>query len=293
MFYTRGVATALIAIRPGDDLRFFNGGRDGATAGDAMTWVDDVASLSKPTVVFLCFGLDDGKNKSGPDAEPLIAEYRRNLGALVDRVKAIEGVRRVVVLSPPAVQAGISESPGASAGDYNGTLLTLTRAALTVAIERQVGFVDLFTPSKEAYLAQLKEGGEPLSLGGGRVPTEEMHVILASVVLRDIGVTGEMLQPTGWSPLVPRHMARVRQAMAIRVKPPTIEQAQATRDLYTSMQKFDEAFFRLWRLSGRMPSAPARDRQALAAEEAWGDVRTATAALIEARKAESQSPKAR
>ena len=73
----------------------------------------------------------------------------------------------------------------------------------------------------------------------------------------------------------PREMKRIRGALALPVKAPDLETAQASRDLYVTITKFDETFFRYWRLSGRNPSSPTRAALSARLEDDWGGVREA------------------
>ena len=80
MFYGRAVASAVLAVTPEADMRFFNGGRDGATAASAAEWIGPLMELCNPTVVFMCFGLNDGKLRD--TGEPVSKTFHKNLTAL-------------------------------------------------------------------------------------------------------------------------------------------------------------------------------------------------------------------
>jgi hypothetical protein len=124
---------------------------------------------------------------------------------------------------------------------------------------------------RDVYLAQLEVGGEPLTLGG-RLPTEEAHVVIASVILMAVGVEAEPLDAVGWSPLLPLEMRRIRGALALKLTPPDLEQAQASRALYESIRAFDELFFRAWRLAGKRAAGPSQGRLVAEAEDTWSQV---------------------
>ena len=176
----------------------------------------------------------------------------------------------VILLSPPALQREVSQDEEGSG--YNRTLHAMGRAAQEVATEKSVGFGDLFPHMKNVNNAATKIG-EAISIGG-RLPSEAGHVVIASIILSGLGVTGADLDAVAWSPLRPRAMARIRQAMAIPTRTPQVEPAQTSQYLYESIGSFDEAFFRAWRLSGedRAPSAPPRETVMATAEQAWGQV---------------------
>lgn len=274
MFYVRAVATGLLAMKPEMNLRFYNGGKDDATTESALTWADDLLEISRPTVVFICFGLNDGQVKVGDSAQPLVKAYEQNLTGLVKKAQEHKGVRLVVVMSPPAIQAGLTDP--IDPADYNATLFEMSKVSKRVAAATGSAFVDTFDVTRRTYLGQMQAGGDPLTYAG-RLPTEMAHVILASFIFKMMGVPASELEATGWSPIRPREMKRIRGALALPLKAPDVETAQASRDLYVTITKFDETFFRYWRLAGKNPSSPSRASLTARLEDDWGGVREAVA----------------
>jgi len=271
MFYTRAVATGLISLRPEYALRFFNGGQDDATAASALAAADDLLNLTRPTTVFICVGLNDIKPRA-PLAERAEA-YAESLAALVDKARAFETVEHVVVMTPPPVLR--PDDTPTSVSPENAELRVIAQQAVEVAAAKQVGFVDIYTHPKAVWIASTQTPGEPLTVTG-RLPSETGHMVIASMVLRGIGTPAEQLDRIGWSPLSPAKMKRIRQSLGLKLSPPKLGAADRSRELYESMRRFDEMFFRLWRLSGRHPFAPPRDVAHEQAEEAWAEVRAAT-----------------
>ncbi len=268
-FYGRGVATALISMYPDKRWRFFQGGMDGATAGSALEWCDDLLGLTRPQVVFICFGFNEGLSQRSMDEK--VAEYRKNLRKLVRKVKAHEGVRRVVVLSPPPADTKLSR-PAPPLGQ-NEVMAALTIEAWKVAEAEETGFINIFEYVRLAYISANRVGGTPLTIAGANpLPTNAGHAIIASVILKGMGVTRAQLNPVGWTPIPRRRMHRVRQAMAIELDAATVEQADRSYDLFLLMTKHDTAFFRAWRISGRKPSALPRDQAMARADLLWSDV---------------------
>ncbi len=267
MFYTRAVASALLAGMHDAGLRFFNGGKEGATAASMLGEIDDLLDLCRPTVVFMCFGLNDGKHRDV--SETVTAIFERNLTALVKRVGSYRGVRQVVILGPPPVPGGLEENVIPT--NYNWTLYDLSLVCHRVAKERGVGFIELYSHMKGVYLTAERAGGDPLSLDG-RLPTEAGHTLLASIILYGIGVTPKHLDSIGWSPLPPTQMRRVRGALALKLKSVDLEAAHRSHRLYVAMQPFDEAFFRLWRLTDKRSSGPTPELYRSQMQQAWADV---------------------
>jgi hypothetical protein len=268
-FYGRGVASALLSMFPDQRWRFFQGGRDGATAESALEWADDLLGLTRPQVVFICFGFNEGRTQ-----EPLgdqVRKFRNGLDKLVKKVQGYKGVRRVVVLSPPPADTKLTR-PAKPLGQ-NEALAALTIEAWKVAEARKVGFVNIFEYTRLAYISANRAGGAPLTIAGANpLPTGGGHAIIASVILKGMGVTREQLNPVGWTPMPRRRMYRVRQAMAIPLDAATVEKADRSYDLFLLITKHDTAFFRAWRLSGLKPSAPPRDQAMAKADLLWSDV---------------------
>jgi hypothetical protein len=268
-FYVRSFATALLCMKPDYGLRFFNGGIDGATAAAAIDWIDDFLATSKPTLVFICLGLNDGKNL--PPSDAVIEKYEASMLSLIEKIKKSPGVREVVVMSSPAVQTASVEQ-----GNKNGYNLTLYRMALsaqTIASLKKAKFVDLYEPMRVVYVEAARAGGDMLSIGG-RLPTEDAHTVLASVMLYGIGVTREMLEPVGWAPLKPTRMGRVRGALGIPLREPEYRDAVQSRQIYEKMREFDALFFQAWRLA--KPDRKTRSRAELLeqADAAWFELDT-------------------
>lgn len=268
-FYVRSLATALLCMKPDFGLRFFNGGQDGATATNAIEWVDDFLVTSKPTVVFICFGLNDGKNL--PPSDQVIEKYEDSLSKLIDKVKATAGVREVVVLSSPAVQTGQIEQQ--NKGGYNQTLYRFALSAQTIAALKKVKFVDLYDGMRVVYVEAAKGGGDMLTIGG-RLPTEEAHTVMASVLMYGIGITRPMLEPVGWAPLRAPRMGRVRGALGIPLPEPEYRLGAQSRTVYEKMRDFDALFFQAWRLA--KPDRKTRSREELLerADAAWFELDT-------------------
>ncbi|MAE64955.1 MAG: hypothetical protein CMJ18_11855 [Phycisphaeraceae bacterium] len=233
MHYTRAIATALLPLYPRGDLRFFNGGLDGATAASLGDRAEELIELTRPTLVFVCLGLNDAA--ATRPAREIEAGFRTDLAALVERIRAARRPR-VVLISPPPLER---ESYSAS----NATIYRLAIATRDVAAAAGAGFVDMHVPMSKVY-----SSSTTALTFDGRMPTEQGHVILASIVLYGIGVEAEKLDAVGWSPLLPLKMGQIRGALGLPLRPVEPVAATRSRRLYESMIQFDQQVFRAWRL---------------------------------------------
>ncbi len=259
MMYTRATATALLQLQPGSEMRFFAGGREGATVASVTKEIDELLTLTQPTVVTVLLGMHER------DA----ADYATALKALTTKIRSFPGVRVTVLLSPLPIQTSIAA--GGELQGQNVHLREIARATQAVAQEQKVVFVDLFDHMVKVYDASNQTPGAPLT-HEGRLPTEAGQVVIASMVLWGLGLEESDMAKAEWSPIKPIDMRRIRQVLAFRVDPPSLERAQQSRDLYESMRRHDELFFRAWRIAGRKPSGPSRQDLMKQADEAWLDV---------------------
>lgn len=262
--YSRAAAGALLMLLPRHKLIFFNGGYEGATTASASEWLEELLKLTEPSIVFVNFGLNDAWSPP-PNQDPVQA-YRDNLGRLLDRLTGFSGIRQVIVLGPAATQPGLN--PQLDALRFNDLLQKFSEAASQTARQRSLPFIDLFAHSRFVFEAASKTEGEPLSFDG-RIFNELGGVVVASIILKGLGVAPADLEPLAWAPLPARKMARIRSGLAIPLTAPSLEAAQPSRQLYEDLRHCDELFFRAWRLADKSPSAPSRASAMAAVQRAW------------------------
>jgi len=265
-FYPRATMNGLMAVMPRARLRYFTGGMSGATAGSAAEWVDDLFDLTDPTVVFFCFGLNEAQ-KSSSD-EQLVGQYKQDMSKLIEKAKAHKGVRMIVLLSPPAVPAGATE--GEQPRGVNARLTRLAFATVDLARRHEVMMIDLFEHMYGTYGVARTEG---VALAySDKLPAEHGHVVIASLILRGLGVSAAQLEAVDWSPVKPLKMGTIRPTLALPLPKPDPTRAELSYYLYELHRNYDTAFFKAWRLAGKRPSAPSRDEAMQEVEQAWGQV---------------------
>ena len=266
MFYTRAVATAFMSLWPDGRMRFYNGGRDAATVSTAASDLPDLLELTQPTLVLVCLGLNDARTTTSHDSQSQIDRYRIGLMNLVEAIKAYPSVTQVVLVGPPAGQVGLNAPLDATG--YNQRLEQLSIITAEIAKLHNTSYIDLYRHTKNIYQAANQIGGNPLTHAGW-LPTEDTHVVIASLILRGLGVTGKHLERIGWSPLRPVDMRRIRQVLALDIPSPPLGVAHLSRDLYESLRSCDERFFRYWRLAHRRTDPISRSAQLASIEDAW------------------------
>jgi lysophospholipase L1-like esterase len=135
--YPAYIEDYLIMCQPVPGIRVAQFGISGEKAAGLLARMDHAVLPFRPTVVSICYGMNDGGNKE-PDAA-VAEEYRSKLGEVVDRFKA-SGVRGGVIASPGAVDRVFVKNPEI---DYNATLEGLRVVAGEVAAAKKLAFADL------------------------------------------------------------------------------------------------------------------------------------------------------
>jgi len=103
---------------------------------------------------------------------------------------------------------------------------------------------------------------------GDRLPSELMHLVIASHLLEAMGVTGDGLDSVTFAPLPPVKMGQIRASFALATAEVGVEVALPSRRLYLALARHDELFFRLWRLPQQQPAEQLGHQLA----EAWAAV---------------------
>jgi lysophospholipase L1-like esterase len=146
--------TALLARHADKKITFRNLGWSGDTVhGEARGRFDfdkpevcfrqivDQTLALKPTIVFICYGANESfEGEAGLD------RFRKGLTKLIDALTSKDV--RIVLFSPPPVEAGVGTVDGAA---RNAMLEKYGQAVLEVAVERKVRFADLYRTMKQLY----------------------------------------------------------------------------------------------------------------------------------------------
>ena len=183
--YTNFAETYLALRYPGMKLSFANAGWGGDTTAGALKRLErDVLSL-KPTVVTICYGMNDG-GYGYAKPEDAAAAFGKNLREIVKRLKARKV--RVVILTNGVVDDSLPKMKWLrDVGDYNaGGLKALKEEALRVATEEGLSSFDLHAEMTDV-LARAKKDGVGMG-DDGIHPDEGGSLIMAFCLLKALGV---------------------------------------------------------------------------------------------------------
>ena len=185
--YTRPFQDYVYARYPESHIRFFNAGWSGDQAGGGLNRLSrDVLPLN-PTVVTLCFGMNDGGYRKLDDQ--MLANYRKNMDGIV---KALTDKKiRVVVFSPPPVdydrQPGWIAKDQLKTAEYNKTLEAFGVACQEIAQKYGATYVDILHPILDG-MANYKAENPGASLIPDAVhPDENGGIMMGGAMLVGMG----------------------------------------------------------------------------------------------------------
>lgn len=170
--YTRYIDDFTGAFFGDLQVKFFNAGVNGDTAPGALKRLDRDVLAHNPTVVTICFGMNDCRIWP-KDLE----KYKNATSQLVERCRAAGA--RVVLLTPPCVDEGRGYAPVG----LNARLWTFSRKLYEVGKEKGVPVIDLFHPFLVAlHKGQSKDRNFTL-IPDGIHPNPQGHYVIAMTIL--------------------------------------------------------------------------------------------------------------
>lgn len=181
--YTNYVEGYLVARYPELNLSFFNAGWGGDTApGGVQRLQRDVLSL-KPTLVVLCFGMNDGAYS--PMTEGILRRYAAGMNELVRLLK--KNRIRAVLLTPGMVDH--AKNPGLKSINYSGrNLRILADFVLKLAKGENLPVGDIHQLMTDVD-ARAKQADREFSMIPDSVhPDPAGHLVMAYGLLQALGV---------------------------------------------------------------------------------------------------------
>ena len=191
--YTRPFQDYVYARYPDRNIRFFNAGWSGDQAGGGLNRLSrDVLPL-QPTVVTLCFGMNDGGYARLNDQ--MLANYRKNMEGIV---KALTDKNiRVVVFSPPPVDYDRQPSWVAKNQlidtEYNKTLEAFADADKEIAQQYGATYIDIIHPILNAWAAYKTKNPGSSMLPDAVHPDENGGIVMSGAML--VGMGAEPMPP--------------------------------------------------------------------------------------------------
>ena len=191
--YTRPFQDYVYARYPERHIRFFNAGWSGDKADGGLNRLSrDVLPL-KPTIVTLCFGMNDGRYSRLDDQ--MLANYTAKMDGIV---KALTDQKiRVILFSPPPVD--YDRQPGWVAKNqlvdvqYNKTLEAFGVACQQLARKYGATYIDIIHPILNAWAAvKVKNPGSSM-IPDAVHPDENGGIVMGGAML--VGMGAEPMPP--------------------------------------------------------------------------------------------------
>ncbi|MCI0360298.1 MAG: SGNH/GDSL hydrolase family protein [Planctomycetaceae bacterium] len=198
--YSKYVEAYLLACSGVPDLTVFQYGWSGERANGFADRLENDCAGFKPTVVTLCYGMNDGSYQ--PYNDQIGSTYEANMRRVLSGLTKI-GVRTIVVGSPGAVDQNFFR-PGTMMGDrpshvaYNDNLAHLRDIGKKLADENKQPFANVH----DAMVETMKKAQEalgstyPVCGGDGFHPGPNGQLIMAYAFLKGLGVDGNIGEVT-------------------------------------------------------------------------------------------------
>jgi lysophospholipase L1-like esterase len=181
MVYTRYVMNYFTLRYPGLDVTFRNAGWGGDSAPGGLGRLQrDVLSL-KPTVVTICFGMNDGGYRQ---FDPKAFEwYMKGMTGLVAELK--KAGARVILLTPGCVDT--DRQPALKQKDYNDTLKRFGEGVKTLADQEKVAFFNLHDLMIDVQTKAKAKDPKYTMIPDSVHPNEPGQAVMAYAVLKALG----------------------------------------------------------------------------------------------------------
>lgn len=194
--YSKFIETYLLACSGVPKVEVFQFGWSGETAGGFANRLENDLAAFKPTVVTLCYGMNDGGYQ--PYREQIGQGYENNMRSILKKLEGI-GVKTVVVGSPGAVDTDFFR-PGTMMGDqpshvaYNDNLAHLRDIDKKLAAEFKQPFADVHAAMIDAMKKAKAELGKGYDVCGrdGFHPGSNGQLIMAYAFLKAMELDGKI-----------------------------------------------------------------------------------------------------
>lgn len=194
--YSKYMEAYLLACSGVPDVKVFQFGWSGETTGGFANRLENDLAGFKPTVVTLCYGMNDGGYQ--PYRKEIGDGYQNAMRSVLKKLDAV-GVKTVVVGSPGAVDQYFFR-PGQMMGDkpshvaYNDNLAHLRDIDRALAEETKQRFANVHDAMVEAMLKAQTALGKEYDVCGrdGFHPGPNGQLCMAFAFLRGLGVDGQI-----------------------------------------------------------------------------------------------------
>lgn len=193
--YSRYIEAYLRVCSGVEDVKVFQFGWGGERAeGFANRMMNDLA-VFKPTVVTLCYGMNDGQYR--PYTDDIGQYYEQHMRRVINGLKKM-GVRTIIIGSPGAVDTKYfvrnNFAPLSGAEGYNQNLAKLRDICKKLAEEYNQPFANVHDAMIDAMKKAKEKYGNDYDVCGrdGIHPGPNGHLIMAYAFLKAMGFDGNI-----------------------------------------------------------------------------------------------------
>lgn len=190
--YSKFIETYLLTAGGRPDIRVFQFGSGGETAGGFDGRLKNDLAAFKPDVVTLCYGMNDGTYK--PYDEAIGKRYEDSMRSILTKLKGDK--IHVVVGTPGAVDTKFFSKPFPNnlnaAESYNQSLFKLGQIGKRLAGDFQNSFADVHSPMIDSMAKAKAVYGADYDVCGrdGVHPGPNGHLAMAYAFLKGLGCDG-------------------------------------------------------------------------------------------------------
>ncbi len=194
--YSKFIETYLLACTGRKDIKCFQFGWSGETAGGFAARAENDLGAFKPTVATTCYGMNDGGYQ--PFNDNIGSTYEKNMRNVIANLRSA-GVLQIVIGSPGAVDTKFFASRTSfgdknSATGYNDNLAHLRDIGQKLASENGIAFANVHDMMAGAMpKAKAALGGDYDVCGkDGFHPGPNGHLLMAAAFLKGLGLDGNI-----------------------------------------------------------------------------------------------------
>lgn len=179
--YTKYIENYYTAFHPGMPLEFINAGVGGDQSGWAVKRVEKDVLAHRPTVVTICFGMNDAGYRPTVNKEAL-EKFKDGLVKIINALRENSDAR-IVLLTTTCVDEKVRpELKG-----YNRTLSRFVLETEKIGKSEGLAVINLYRPMKTALAKGQAANPAYTLVPDGVHPNEAGHLVMAETILRAWG----------------------------------------------------------------------------------------------------------
>jgi lysophospholipase L1-like esterase len=184
--YTQYVEDYFYTRMPKVRIHFHNAGVGGDRAKNALDRFDDDVAAFKPKYVTILLGMNDGAYR-GFD-QPTFDTYQADMTTLLDKIAALGAT--AIPMTPTMFDSRAKKLKNDNAEPrntlYNGVLSFYGSWLREQALNRGLGFVDMWGPLSDLTLEQRKKNANWTMIGDGVHPGAVGQTVMAAAIINDM-----------------------------------------------------------------------------------------------------------